>query len=227
MSKPVCPAAVDLVRHFEGLYLKAYLCPAGVPTIGVGATGPDIHLGLVWTKDQADARLAADLAEAAEDVDRYVKVPLSDDERGALSSFTFNLGGGALASSTLLKLLNSGDRAGAAAQFGRWTKAKVNGVSVDLPGLVSRRAAEAALFQGHDWTDVAPAVPDQQPQAVTAPAGSDADRIKRIQQIVGVVPDGHYGPLTKAAVIRWQASKFLKADGVVGPKTAAAMGLDA
>lgn len=223
--KPVCPAAVDLVKHFEGMRLKAYLCPAEVPTLGFGATGPDIHLGMTWTKEQAEARLAADLAEAAEDVDRYVKVPLSDNERGALSSFTFNLGAGALASSTLLRLLNSGDRAGAAAQFGRWTKAKVNGVSVDLPGLVSRRAAEAALFQGRDWTDVAPAVPDPQPQAVSAPAGADADRIKRIQQIVGVVPDGHYGPLTKAAVSRWQAAHSLQADGVVGPRTAAAMGL--
>nr|WP_247879409.1 peptidoglycan-binding domain-containing protein [Azospirillum sp. TSA6c] len=72
---------------------------------------------------------------------------------------------------------------------------------------------------------MAPAAPEPQPQAVTAPAGPDADRIKAIQRVVGVVPDGHYGPLTKAAVVRWQAAHFLKADGVVGPKTAAAMGL--
>ncbi|QCG93975.1 lysozyme [Azospirillum sp. TSA2s] len=225
MTKPVCSAAVEMVKHFEGLYLRAYKCPAGVWTCGWGATGDGVTPTTVWTREQAEARLAADLAEAADDVDRYVKVPLNDDERGALSSFTFNLGGGALASSTLLRLLNSGDMAGAAGQFGRWTKATVNGKAVDLAGLVSRRSAEAALFQGRDWTDVAPAVPDPQPQAVTAPAGPDGDRIKRIQSIVGVVPDGHYGPLTKAAVSRWQTAHSLQADGVVGPRTAAAMGL--
>nr|WP_286208919.1 peptidoglycan-binding domain-containing protein [Azospirillum sp. A1-3] len=67
--------------------------------------------------------------------------------------------------------------------------------------------------------------PSPQPQAVIAPVGTDADRIKRIQRIVGVVPDGVYGPLTKAAVVRWQARHFLKADGIVGPVTAKAMGL--
>lgn len=227
MTKPVCPAAIDLVKHFEGLYLKAYRCPAGVETIGYGATGPDIHMGMTWTREQAEARLAADLAEAAADVDRYVRVPINDDQRGSLSSFVFNLGAGSLCQSTLLRKLNSGDAIGAAAEFGKWVYATVDDKPTKLAGLVSRRAAEAALFSGGDWRDAAPIVPDPQPQAVTAPTGPDADRIKRIQRIVGVVPDGHYGPLTKAAVIRWQAGKFLKADGVVGPKTSAAMGLDA
>ncbi|WP_109155473.1 glycoside hydrolase family protein [Azospirillum sp. TSH20] len=225
MTKPVCPAAVDLVKHFEGLKLKAYLCPAGVWTCGWGATGDGVTPTTVWTREQAEARLAADLAEAAADVDRYVRVPINDDQRGSLSSFVFNLGAGSLCQSTLLRKLNSGDAIGAAAEFGKWVYATVDDKPTKLAGLVSRRAAEAALFQGRDWTDVAPAVPDPQPQAVTAPAGPDADRIKAIQRIVGVVPDGHYGPLTKAAVIRWQAAHSLQADGVVGPRTAAAMGL--
>lgn len=225
MTKPVCPAAVDLVKHFEGLKLKAYLCPAGVPTIGYGATGGGVRLGIAWTREQAEARLAADLAEAAADVDRYVRVAISDDQRGALASFVFNLGAGAFASSTLLRLLNLGDAA-AAAEFGKWTKARVGGKLTDLPGLVSRRAAERALFEGRNWRR--PDEPAQpQPQAVTAPTGPDADRIKRIQAIVGVVQDGHYGPMTKAAVVAWQAKNFLVADGVVGPRTAKAMGLDA
>ena len=222
-TKPVCAAAVALVKHFEGLYQTAYLCPAGVPTIGYGHTGSDVRLGVTITEVQAEQLLADDLAEAAAIVDKYVRVPLPENPRGALSSFVFNLGGGAFASSTLLRLLNLGDTAGAGGQFGRWTKARVSGQLVDLPGLVARRAAEAALFSGG-----AAALPDQphpMPQAVTAPAGSDADRIKAIQRIVGVVPDGHYGPLTKAAVIRWQAAHYLVADGVVGPRTAKAMGL--
>ncbi|CAO3358561.1 glycoside hydrolase family protein [Azospirillum palustre] len=228
MTKPVCAAAVALVKHFEGLYLKAYLCPAGVPTIGYGHTD-GVRLGQTITEAQADAFLAADLAEAAADVDRYVKVPLTDDQRGALASFVFNLGPGNLASSTLLRKLNVGDAAGAAAEFGQWVKATVKDpetgekVKKTLPGLVSRRAAEQALFSG--GVVMLPIQPPPMPQAVHAPAGPDSDRVTAIQRIVGVTPDGHYGPVTRAAVTLWQAQRHLVADGVVGPRTAAAMGL--
>jgi lysozyme len=132
MTKPVTQSAIDLVRHFEGLYLKAYLCPAGVPTIGYGHTD-GVHLGQTITPAQADAFLAADLSEAAAHVDALAKVLLTDDQRGALASFVFNLGPGSLATSTLLKMLNVGD-AGAAAQFGRWVNATVNGKPTKLPG---------------------------------------------------------------------------------------------
>ncbi len=151
--KPVCPAAIDLVKHFEGLRLKAYLCPAGVPTIGYGHTA-GVKMGQTITEAQADAFLAADLAAAAADVDRLVKVPLNGDQRGALSSFVFNLGAGNLQASTLLKLLNRGDYEGAAGQFGAWVKATVKdpktgaASKVTLLGLVARRAAEKALFLG-------------------------------------------------------------------------------
>lgn len=145
-TQPVCQAAVDLVKHFEGLYLNAYLCPAGVPTIGYGHTA-GVKMGQTITAEQADALLAADLTEAAGHVDALVTVPVNDDQRGALSSFVFNLGAGSLAGSTLLKLLNAGDYNGAAGQFGRWVYATVNGKKTQLPGLVARRAAEAALFQ--------------------------------------------------------------------------------
>lgn len=145
-TKPVCQAAVDLVKHFEGLYLTAYLCPAGVPTIGYGHTA-GVTMGETITAEQADAFLAADLTEAAGHVDALVTVALNDDQRGALSSFVFNLGAGSLQSSTLLRLLNAGDYAGADGQFGRWVYATVNGKPTKLPGLVARRAAEAALFQ--------------------------------------------------------------------------------
>ncbi|PGH55885.1 muraminidase [Azospirillum palustre] len=213
-SKPVCRAAVDLVKHLEGLYREAYLCPAGVPTIGYGHTD-GVRLGQTITVEQADAFLASDIAEAAGRVDALVKVPLNDDERGALASFAFNLGAGSLASSTLLKLLNSGDREGARIQFGRWVYATVNGARTQLPGLVARRAAEAALFKGQT----------AQAQAVVAPEGDEESRIKAIQRVVGVKPDGHYGPVTQAAVTLWQAANHLHADGIVGPVTARAMGI--
>lgn len=146
-TTPVCQAAVDLVKHFEGLYLTAYLCPAGVPTIGYGHTA-GVEIGQTITAAQAEAFLSSDLTAAAAQVDKLVKVPLTPDQRGALASFVFNLGAGSLSSSTLLKLLNAGDYQGAAGQFGRWVYATVNGVKTQLPGLVSRRAAESSLFQG-------------------------------------------------------------------------------
>lgn len=159
MTMPVCQAAIDLVKQFEGLYLKAYLCPAGVPTIGYGhtkgITQADVQNGLTITEAQATAYLTQDLQQSADSVSALVHVPLAAEQLGALTSFQFNTG--ALGQSTLLTLLNKGDYVGAANQFPRWVKATVNGQKVTLPGLVRRRAAEQALFNS---------APAPMPQAV-------------------------------------------------------------
>jgi lysozyme len=94
------------------------------------------------TESQALELLANTLGNYEKAVNDYVKVPLTQNEFDALVSFTYNLGAGNLLSSTLLKKLNAGDKAGAANQFDVWTKA---GGKV-LQGLVTRRAAEKALF---------------------------------------------------------------------------------
>ncbi|MBK3735693.1 glycoside hydrolase family protein [Azospirillum brasilense] len=146
IPREIHPDALALVRHFEGLYLKAYLCPAGVPTIGYGHTA-GVRMGQTITSLQAEVYLRTDMADAAGDVDKLVKVPLTDRQRGALASFVFNLGAGALQSSTLLRLLNQGGYDGAAGQFGRWVFATVDGKKVKLEGLKKRRAAEAKLFE--------------------------------------------------------------------------------
>ena len=138
--------AVPLVKHFEGLYLKAYECPAGKLTIYYGHTGHDVYEGMTGTEKQANARLAEDLADAENDVDDMVTVPLADHEKAALISFVFNLGGHALEQSTLLRKLNAGDKIGAASEFLRWDKATVRGVKVSLRGLTLRRRAESTLF---------------------------------------------------------------------------------
>lgn len=161
-------ACFDLVRHFEGLYLKVYRCPAGVLTIGYGHTGPDLAAGLTITEEQADDLLRRDLTRAAGDVDRLVKVPLEPFERDALTSFVFNLGAGALGNSTLLKRLNAGDREAAAAEFLKWNKATVNGQKKVLAGLVKRREAERSLFLSRDWKSGAEAH-EAMPQRVEPP----------------------------------------------------------
>ena len=138
----ISKAGLDLIKQFEGLYLNAYRCPAGVPTIGYGHTA-GVAMGQTITQQQADDYLRRDVRQFERAVARLVTVPLTQGQFDALVSFAFNLGEGALAQSTLLRLLNAGDYAGAAAQFDRWNKA---GGRV-LPGLVRRRAAERALFE--------------------------------------------------------------------------------
>lgn len=131
----------ELIKSFEGLELEAYLCPADVWTIGYGHTG-NVKEGDSVTKAEAEALLEKDLAVFRNGVTRAVKVPLNENQFGALVSFAYNLGIGSLQSSTLLKLLNAGDYAGAADQFLRWNKSK----GKVLTGLVRRREAERAVF---------------------------------------------------------------------------------
>lgn len=135
----------ELIKHFESLYLKAYKCPGGAWTIGWGHTGlkhndGTVKAGRTITQPEAQLLFEHDMAHWQNSVARLVTVPLSDDEFAALVSFDFNTG--ALHKSTLLKKLNKGDRAGAAAEFLKWNKAdgKV------LRGLTRRRKSEQNLF---------------------------------------------------------------------------------
>ena len=132
----------DLVKFYEGLRLQAYLCPAGIPTIGYGHT-KNVKLGMTCTQQQADEWLENDFFLAKTDVKAVVKVPLTWNQLDALASFVFNLGVRKLIQSTLLKKLNTGDYTGAAQEFDKW----VYGGGVKLPGLIKRRAAERKLFE--------------------------------------------------------------------------------
>lgn len=130
-----------LIREFEGCFLQAYRCPAGIPTIGVGHTR-GVKMGDNCSVQQADVWLTEDLQDAEAAVNTLVKVPLAQEQFDALVSFTFNLGRAALAESTLLILVNKRSYKAAAEQFDRWVYAK----GKKLAGLVRRRAAEKALF---------------------------------------------------------------------------------
>lgn len=134
---------LSLIKSFEGLRLQAYQDAVGVWTIGYGATR-GVKAGMAISKDQAERMLVNDVQRFEPDIDRLVKVPLSQNQWDALMSFVYNLGAANLESSTLLRLLNQGDYAGAADQFPRWNRA---GGKV-LQGLVKRRAAERAMFLG-------------------------------------------------------------------------------
>lgn len=137
-----------LIKSFEGYHTRlkdgscaAYLCPAGVATIGYGCT-VGVKLGMVWTEQQAEDALAKEVSRFEDAVNRLVTVPINQNEFDALVSFAYNCGEGALAKSSILRRLNKGDRKGAAQAFHLWNK----GGGRILAGLVSRRAREAALF---------------------------------------------------------------------------------
>lgn len=147
--------AAALVKRFEGLHdpdrrteaIEPYHDPIGLPTIGYGhllsrEKWADLSRWPAIPAAEAEDLLDADLTASAAQVVRLVRVPLTDEQYGALVSFAFNVGAGLLAASTLLRKVNAGEHDEAAAQFGRWVFAG----GIKLPGLVRRRAAEAALY---------------------------------------------------------------------------------
>ena len=130
---------IQLIKRFEGLYLKAYVCPAGVLTIGYGHTR-GVKPGDEINELQAELYLMEDV-EACEIQLNYLTLPINQHQFDALCSFIFNLGIGNFMQSTLLKKLKAGDKT-AADEILRWDK---SGGKV-LPGLTARRKAEYDLF---------------------------------------------------------------------------------
>ena len=140
--------AVSLIKHFEGLHLSPYLCPAGIPTIGYGATfyedGTRVSL--------LDAKITAERAEALllwmirtqylPSVQRLCPGIDNPSRLAALIDFTFNLGSGALRSSTLRRKINQGQWGDVPYELRKWVK----GGGRTLSGLVKRRNAEAKLI---------------------------------------------------------------------------------
>lgn len=154
---------VEASARREGCSLVAYLCPARVPSIGFGET-EDIVLGMRWTEDQVDARFYQQIVQYTAKVRKLCTLPPNENQLGALVSLAYNIGLAALAKSSVLRLHNAGDFDGAARAFHLYNKARNHrtGKLEVLPGLVSRRAMEAAIYLRPDPD--APA--DRMPQAI-------------------------------------------------------------
>lgn len=130
-----------LIAAHEGLKLKAYLCPAGVPTIGYGHT-KGVRMGDTITPDQADKFLREDSADAEKAVNAQ-GLKINQNQYDALVSFTFNVGVGNFGKSTLLKKVKANaDDPAIRNEFARWNK----GGGKVLPGLTRRRKEEADLY---------------------------------------------------------------------------------
>lgn len=154
MTRQVSVDGLDLVKSCEGLKLDAYRCPAGVWTIGYGHT-KGVQPNDRITEPEADKLLLQDLDGAGEQIEQLVRVPLTENQFSSLASFVFNVGASSLASSTLLKRLNSGDYDAVPVELGKWVKATnpKTGEKVTLPGLVKRRSAEGQLWLKADSDD--------------------------------------------------------------------------
>lgn len=156
----ISKAGIDLIKHFEGVRLKPYKCPAQLWTIGVGhVMYPDQHHLSIdgrrhfplkpehkrsFTEAEVNELLRNDLYRFESGVERLCGRSLPQCQFDALVSFAFNLGLGTLQRSTLRSKLTRGDIKGAADQFLRFSMA---GGKV-LPGLQRRRVAERSLLLG-------------------------------------------------------------------------------
>lgn len=154
--------ALLIIKEFEGCHLQAYLCPAGVPTIGWGATlinDRPVKLGDTITQARADQLLADDVAARYQRMIELLPIVRrwSGHAAAALVSWAYNVGIQAVADSTLRRRLLAGDDPVrvVSEELPRWNKA---GDKV-LPGLTRRRAAEVALFMGRDLQQPAKVTP--------------------------------------------------------------------
>ena len=155
----VSPAAIEMIKHHEGVRTRPYRCPALLWTIAVGPVIDPTHAAVKYeerrnlpipagwdrtlTMAEVDAILAQDLSRFERGVLRLC--PAAAGRQGifdSLVSFAFNVGLGSLQRSTLRMKTNRGDFEEAADEFLKWTKA---GGRV-LPGLVKRRNDERAMY---------------------------------------------------------------------------------
>lgn len=142
---------LELIKSFEGFYPNAYLCPAGIPTIGYGTTvypsGNKVSMGDICTKIGAEGFLTFDINRKQNKVApslRAIGVELTSNQYSALISLAYNVGEGVVINNarSMNKAIRSGDYALMADTFLLYNKAG----GKPLPGLIRRREAERALF---------------------------------------------------------------------------------
>ena len=222
----VSEKCLAMIEKFEGCLLKASNKLDGVWTIGYGQTGryygKKVCKGMTTTKALAHAWLRDHSIKTYEDaVTQAVKVPINQNQFDALVSFAYNVGVGALKQSTALRKLNAGDYTGAADALTMWTKC--NGKV--LAGLVRRRKEERALF-------LTPVTQPQTGNTDLLRKGDKGDDVKILQHRLNILgsqlaEDGIWGVKTDQAVRNYQYKAGLTVDGIVGPKTQAALIRDA
>ena len=148
----VIAVSAGAVAYFEGVIPQTYRDPVGIPTACAGETGPHIVMGQTWTMEQCIQMLDESLYRHWMGVSRCMDAEITTNQAAAILSWTYNIGVGAACSSTLARMVNQGAPAEIwCNQLTRWTKAKKMGVTIELPGLVKRRAAEKNMCLYGEW----------------------------------------------------------------------------
>jgi lysozyme len=141
-------AGIELIKTFEGFKSAPYKCPAGIPTIGYGATfypnGKKVTMtDKALTETESVELLKHMLVSFEKYVDSYCRDDINQNQFDALVSFAYNLGPANLKSSTLLKKVNANPAdESIKLEFMKWVKAG----GKTLKGLVARREAESKLY---------------------------------------------------------------------------------
>lgn len=213
---------VEFIAEFEGYHralpngdCTTYYCPAGVLTIGFGVT-EGIRPGEVWTRQQALERFRGELAKHEAAVNRVVTVDMTQNQFDVLVSFSYNLGTGALAASSIVKQLNAGNPQAAARFFAPYCNARVNGRLQPLPGLVRRRAAEAAVFLKPDAPSTEPDMPQLVAEPPGVPRGSRKARAADAGQVVAATGTMSLAGLSVGENLGYaqQAAQFVREYGI-------------
>ena len=222
----ISQVGLDLVKQFEGLKLKAYVCPAGVATIGYGTTrypnGQKVRIGQQITEQEAEKYLEHDCNKFGQQILSVVTVTLNQNQFDALVSFVYNIGFGAFKTSTLLKVLNKKDYIEAGKQLLRWNK----GGGRVLQGLVRRRQAEKKLFEK---TGVNAPSENKMSSLSSINAGVSSkelnpEQIKELQQKLNaichnLIVDGQCGTNTIKAFEEFKNSNGLSYPSLIGKTT--------
>lgn len=217
---------LGLIKSFEGCHLEAYLCPAGVPTIGWGTTkinGKPVKLGTVITQEQAEEYLRADVEKYEKAVMKYDDTyHFTENQFSALVSFAYNIG-------SIDQLTAKGTRT--IEQISNKILAYNKAGGKVLKGLVRRREAEKALF------DSGEAVKEEKPKGnpynvptKNVKLGSVGNSTRWLQWELNrngasLKVDGVFGKKTLEAVKKYQKTNNLVVDGIVGKKTKARLTL--
>ena len=214
---------IDLIKKYEGLRLEAYLCPAGVWTIGYGHTA-GVRKGMKITANQAEEYLRKDCVSFEKAVNALGR-KLNQNQFDALVSFAFNCG-----VRNLKTLCHNRKLSVIAEKILLYNKA--NGQV--LNGLVKRRKDEQALFlapietEGQiKATENHSGIIDSKPVLRLGSKGQDVKEVQTFLADKGIYHgaiDGIYGPLTYQAVIEWQGYCEIVKDGIVGKCTWSTMG---
>ena len=239
---------MEIASH-EGIVPMPYLDSVGVWTVGVGhaevsGRPPNprkMARGVAIPMEEVFDLFKDDIAAFAKDVNKAVEVKIKQHQFDALTSFHYNTGG--IRRASLVRLLNAGQVGSAADAFMMWRRP---------PEIIGRRRKEQSLFRtgsysSGGWATVMRASKtgriiwssskrmniaallgdDQTDSKITAilRAGSLGQDVKRMQEVLKIVADGVFGPLTLAATKDYQRQNGLTVDGIAGPQTLGHMGL--